>query len=329
MEIISLRTKMIIEKKVLIAAPVHPVLLDALSSLGYECVIREKITQESGFALISDCVGVITSTRLELNKELIDAAPNLQWIGRMGSGMEVIDLGYAGEKGIVCFGSPEGNCNAVAEHAVGMVLDLIRRIGWSQAELQHGIWKREENRGAELEGKTIGIVGYGHTGAAFAKKLTGFDMQILAYDKYAPQRIPPHIINCRDLEPILEEADIVSFHVPAQQDTVGYLNKGFISRMRKPFIVINTSRGNVADTTSLYEGLISGKINGACLDVFEEEPLFVIEKNNHLNRLFTAMSVLPNVIMTPHIAGYTHEALYKMSKILADKVSFHFNNRVI
>jgi len=320
---------MIIEKMVLIAAPVHPVLLDALSSLGYECVMHEKITQESGFALIGDCVGVITSTRLQLNKELIDAAPNLKWIGRMGSGMEVIDQGYAREKGIVCFASPEGNCNAVAEHALGMLLDLIRRIGWSQAELQHGIWKREENRGTELEGKTIAIIGYGHTGAAFARKLMGFDMRILAYDKYAPQRIPPHIINCQDLEPIFEEADIVSFHVPAQQDTVGYLNQDFIERMHKPFIVINTSRGNIADTIGLHDGLISGKIKGACLDVFEKEPLVIIEKKNYLNRLFAAMSVLPNVVMTPHIAGYTHESLYKMSKILADKVSFYLTDRVI
>ena len=315
------------EKKVLIAAPVHPVLLSALSSLGYGYVVHEKITQETGFELIGDCAGVITSTRLQLNKQLIDAAPRLKWIGRMGSGMEVIDLEYAREKGIACFGSPEGNCNAVAEHALGMLLDLIRRISWSYNEMQHGTWKREENRGTELEGKTIGIIGYGHTGAAFGRKLTGFDVRILAYDKYYPERIPAHFVNCPTLAPIFEEADVVSFHVPSQRDTIGYFNRDFIGQMKKPFILINTSRGNVADTASLYEGVLNGKITGACLDVFEKEPISIIDKNNHLNRLLAELSVLPNVVMTPHIAGYTHESLYKMSKILADKITFHLNGQ--
>ena len=157
------------EGKVLIAAPVHEALTGALTAAGYTCVMQENITQELAFRLIGDCAGVITSTRLQLDKALLDAAHELKWIGRMGSGMEVVDLAYAAEKGIACYGSPEGNCNAVGEHTLGMLLGLIRHIVWSQAEIKDGVWKREENRGTELEGKTIGIIGFGHTGRAFEK----------------------------------------------------------------------------------------------------------------------------------------------------------------
>lgn len=305
-------------KKALIAAPVHPVLLDGLAQAGYECIIHEKITQDAAFELIGDCEGVITSTRIQLDKALIDAAPNLRWIGRMGSGMEVIDLEYAMAKGIDCYGSPEGNCNAVGEHALGMLLSLIRRISWSNAEVKQGLWYREENRGIELEGKTIGIVGFGHTGRAFAKKLSGFDLRILAYDKYNQVQEPTDLVTSASIEQIFEEADIVSFHVPLQADTVHYFNREFISLMRKPFILINTSRGVVVDTEALYEGIMTGKIIGACLDVFEQEPITAMRKD--LQCLMNELLALPQVVVTPHIAGYTFEALYKMSKALLTKI---------
>jgi D-3-phosphoglycerate dehydrogenase len=305
-------------RKVLIAAPVHPVLTDGLNALGYSCVLHENISQEIAFRLINDCVGVITSTRLQLDKGLIDGAPQLKWIGRMGSGMEVIDLAYAAQKGIGCYSSPEGNCNAVGEHALGMLLGLMRRIPWSQAEMQAGKWLREENRGTELEGKTMAIIGVGHTGQAFAKKLQGFDMRIIAYDKYFPGAIPGHIVNCGSLSQVFEEADIVSFHVPLQADTVHYLDEAFIAQMRKPFIVINTSRGPVVDTVALKKGITTGKIIGACLDVFEQEPLTIM--NEEMRELIDELMCLPMVIVTPHIAGYTFEAVYKMSKTLLDKL---------
>jgi D-3-phosphoglycerate dehydrogenase len=303
--------------KVLIAAPVHLVLTDGLQAMGYEPVVRETINQQAAYGLIGECVGVITSTRLQLDKELLDAAPGLQWIGRMGSGMEVIDVPYATQKGIQCYGSPDGNCNAVAEHALGMLLSLIRRISWSHTEMKNGIWKRDENRGYELEGKTVGIIGYGHTGAAFARKLSGFDVRLMAYDKYHPENIPAHI-ECCDLAAIYQEADIVSFHVPLQQDTIGFFDNAFTEAMRKPFIFVNTSRGQVADTLALYDALKSGKVTGACLDVFEQEPVAKAERA--IKDALDAMIHLPNVITTPHIAGYTHEALYKMSRSLLEKI---------
>lgn len=303
--------------KVLIAAPVHAVLTDGLNVMGYELVVKETITQQLAYALIGECVGVITSTRLQLDRELLEAAPGLQWIGRMGSGMEVIDVPYATQKGIQCYGSPDGNCNAVAEHALGMLLALIRRISWSHTEMKNGIWKRDENRGYELEGKTVGIIGYGHTGAAFARKLLGFDVRLMAYDKYHPQNIPAHI-ECCDLAAIHREADIVSFHVPLQADTIRFFDSAFTEAMHKPFIFVNTSRGQVADTLALYDALKSGKVTGACLDVFEQEP--VAKAEGDVKKALEAMIHLPNVITTPHIAGYTHEALYKMSRSLLEKI---------
>ncbi len=304
--------------RVLIAAPVHRILTDGLTDLGYECVAHEQINQQMAFGLVTDCVGIITSTRLQLNKELINAAPLLQWIGRMGSGMEVVDVPYAQEKGIACYSSPEGNCNAVGEHALGMLLGLIRRIGWSQNEIVNGVWKRDENRGRELEGKTVGIIGYGHTGAAFAKKLMGFDVRIIAYDKYNPDGVPPHIERCITMDELLDEADIISFHVPLQEDTMHYCSARFIESMLKPFILINTSRGPVVDTLAVYEAVKQGKIMGVCLDVFEHEPLLAM--NDAELQALKGMLSMPNCVATPHIAGYTHEALYKMSKTLLIKI---------
>ncbi len=305
-------------RKVLIAAPVHEVLTDGLTAAGYTCVVQEKITQELAYRLMADCVGVVTSTRLQLDKALLDAAPGLEWIGRMGSGMEVVDVAYATQKGIKCYSSPEGNCNAVGEHALGMLLGLIRRIPWSQAEIKQGIWKRDENRGTELEGKTIGIIGFGHTGRAFAKKLQGFDIRILVYDKYDTGDIPAYVTNCAHIDELYAEADIISFHVPLQADTVHYFDAAFLDRMVKPFVLINTSRGPVVDTLALRVGMESGKVTGACLDVYEQEPIAAMSADT--GAAFAAIMNLPNVVLTPHIAGYTHEALYKMSKTLLEKI---------
>ncbi len=305
-------------QKVLIAAPVHSILIDGLKALGYQCLIHEDIKQESAFELIKDCEGVITSTRIQLNKELILAAPHLKWIGRMGSGLEVIDTDFATERGILYYSSPEGNCNAVGEHALGMLLSLIHKITWSHNELKNGIWEREKNRGIELEGRTIGIIGFGHTGKAFAKKLIGFDARILAYDKKEMENVPPNVIACTRLDAIFEEAEIVSFHVPLQKDTLYYFNSEFVSKMKHPFILLNTSRGKVVDLVAVYNGIEQGKITGACLDVFEEEPIKLLD--NERKALLEKMISYSNVIATSHIAGYTHEALYKMSKILLNKI---------
>ncbi len=305
-------------KKVLIAAPVHPVLTDSLQAAGYECLIYEKISQQQAFELVKDVAGIITSTRLQLDKNLINAAPKLQWIGRMGSGMEVIDVPYAESKGIKCFGSPDGNANAVAEHALGMLLSLNKRIIKSNNEVKQGLWLRDENRGTELEGKTIGLIGFGHTGRAFAKKLMGFDMQILAYDKYNRHDFPPYVMQCETLTPIFEQADIISFHVPLQADTTHYFDENFLQSVRKPFILVNTSRGVVINNEVLLRGMQEKLICGACIDVWEEEPLSAMSDTQRA--LLAQVANLPNAVLTPHIAGYSFEAVYKMSHILLQKI---------
>lgn len=304
-------------KKVLIAAPVHPILPTWLQANGFECITHEKIDQQAAMSLVGECVGIVTSTRLDINRQLIDAAPLLQWVGRMGSGMEIIDLAYAAGKGIACYSSPEGNCNAVAEHALGMLLALNKKIITSFAEVKEGIWLRDENRGVEIEGKTIGIIGFGHTGSAFARKLYGFDTRILVYDRYRKDIAPKYLEEC-ELDVIYREADIISFHVPLAKDTMHYFNHDFVARMQKPFVLINTSRGQVVDSNALYTGLLSGKITGACLDVYETEPISAMGEQQR--DFFDRMAAMKNVVITPHIAGYSAEALYKMSKALLDKI---------
>lgn len=310
---------MMTKGKVLIAAPVHEVLTGGLEAEGYELLLHEKITQEQGMELIKDCVGVITSTRLLLNNEMIDAAPALRFIGRMGSGMEVIDVPYAESKGIRCVGSPEGNCNAVAEHALGMLLSLNKRILKSHNEIKEGKWLRDENRGTELEGKTIGIIGYGHTGKAFAKLLRGFDVRILVYDKYKRIDTEDHFIICDSVDLIQQEADVLSLHVPFQEDTYHLIDRIFMEKMRKPFILINTSRGTVIDSREISTFLDNGGMKGLVLDVWEEEPL---EKMSvQYQKLLNDLIMRNNVLITAHIAGYSNEALFKMSVILLERIT--------
>lgn len=305
-------------KKVLIVAPVHDVLLNTLESLGYQLDFKIKISQEEAEAIAFEYEGIITSTRLQMDRAFIDKAPSLKWVGRMGSGMEIIDVDYANAKNILCFSSPEGNANAVAEQALGMLLSLQHKINSAFAEMQHGIWLRDENRGIELEGLTAGIIGYGHNGSAFAKKLCAMDVQVLALDKYKSGFATTSIKECQSIDEIYEAADIISFHLPLNDETRYYFNQDFLERMQKPFTLLNLSRGKVASQQTVYDGLKSGKILGAALDVWEIEP--VNKMQDAMKAQMKEMLSMPNFIGTPHIAGYTVQALYKMSYYLAEKI---------
>lgn len=304
--------------KVLIAAPIHDVLAQGLVAAGYNLVQQEQITQSEAMELMQDCVGVVTSTRLQLDAALIDAAPQLEFIARMGSGMEVIDVPYAQSKGIRCIGSPDGNANAVAEHALGMLLAFNKRIIPSNQDLQQGIWLREEHRGTELEGKTIGIIGYGHTGKALARLLSGFGMRILVYDKYVLPNAANHIEVCTSLVQLQQEVDILSLHVPYAADTYHMIDDEFLSKMTKSVLLMNTSRGTVIDNRCLLPMLQSGRLSGLLLDVWEEEPFEKMSIKN--KQIFNELVTLPNVLITPHIAGYSFEALYKMSARLLERI---------
>lgn len=304
--------------KVLIAAPVHTVLIAALEKAGYACMFALDITQEEALATVAQYEGIITSTRLHINKELLDQAHQLKFIGRMGSGMEIIDMPYAAQKGVVCVSSPEGNANAVAEHALGMLLGLSKQIVKSNKELHQGIWEREANRGFELEGKTIAIIGFGHTGSALAHKLSVFNMSILAYDTNQAISYPEYVKAQENMQHIYEVADIISYHVPASDGNRHLFNEQVVGNFQKPIVLMNTSRGNVVDPMAVVHGLKNGRISKACFDVWETEPLS--KMNEQQKQVFNALMANENVLFTPHIGGYSKEALFKMSLVIAKKL---------
>jgi D-3-phosphoglycerate dehydrogenase len=248
---------------------------------------------------------------------MIDKAQKLQWIGRLGSGMELIDVTYASEKNIQCVSSPEGNRNAVAEHALGMLLNTANYISRSQEEVRKGLWRREENRGTEISGKVIGIVGFGNTGSSFAKLLSSFDVSILAYDKYL-YGFGNAAVKEASLEQLCRYAEVISFHVPLTALTKHMANDEFFTSLKQRPYIINTSRGGVIETGSLIRAIRQDLVRGAALDVLENEKIGSLNREEQANLDF--LSAQDNVLITPHIAGYSHEAYYKMSRILLQKL---------
>lgn len=304
---------------VIITTSLHPIFTETLSDKGIQYSYQPGISPADLLPILKDATGLVVSTHIKVDSVLIDQAPNLKWIARLGSGMEHIDVVYATKKGISCYSSPEGNCNAVAELALGSLLSLLRNIHISQEQVKNSIWKREENRGTELGGKTIGIIGFGNTGSSFAKLLQSFGVTVLAYDKYK-QDVQSYGVIAADLATIERKADIISFHLPLTKETHHFADSAFFDGLKKKPIIINTSRGSVVNTTALIDALTHGKINGAVLDVLENENLNLFSEKEKAE--FDVLVHHPKVIITPHIAGYTHEANYKMSHILLEKIGF-------
>lgn len=315
-------------RKILFVDDTHPILKEELTAMGFTCDDFTGSGSDDCKQIIGDYFGAVIRSKITFDAAMLDAATQLRFIARVGAGMESIDVDYAQKLGIVCFNSPEGNRDALAEHAMGMLLSLLNNLNRANQEVRSGLWKREANRGIEIKGKTIGIIGYGNMGGAFAQRLKGFGCKVLAFDKYKTGFSDEFVTEC-DMEMIFAETDILSLHVPLTTETRYLVNEGYIQAFRKNIWLINTSRGPVVNTSALVEALKSGKMKGAALDVLEyEKTSFEAMDAGTFPEPLKQLITFENVILSPHIAGWTVESKYKLAKVLADKIKIHFSTQV-
>lgn len=293
-----------------------------MEQAGHSCDDLESFTTETLLSILTKYDGVIIRSRFRFDAELLGKLPHLKFIARVGAGMENIDVGFAESKGIVCFHAPEGNRNAVAEHAMGMLLAMLNHLCRANSEVKAGKWIREANRGEELEGKTIAIIGFGNTGSSLARKLKGFDVNILAFDPYVKDTANSDVRLC-SMQEIYDEADIVSLHIPLSEETRAMVNTKWLSGFKKPIRIINTSRGKCLVTADLMLAIEQGRVISAALDVLEFESLS-FEHFDLNEELLHKMKSDDRVLLSPHIAGWTKESNSKMAGILLEKILKRF-----
>lgn len=305
-------------KDVLITDYVHPVLLEGLHSLGFSTTYAPEMSREEMKKALNGYKGVVINTRCAIDEVTMTSSPSLAWIARLGSGLDIIDLEAAAEKGIAVVSAPEGNAQAVAEHAAGMLLALSNKLILADRSVREGMWLREQNRGWEINGKTIGIIGHGNNGGAFGKLWQGWGVRVLAYDKYLSNHGTANV-EAVDLEMILEQSDIISFHIPLTAETKGMVNTAFISKCKPGVILINTSRGKNINLEDVVEALKNGQLGGACLDVLAFEP--PSSGDEEFKKHFETLCLMENVVLSPHVAGWTVESKRKISEVLVKKIA--------
>lgn len=302
----------------------HPLLINQLEDLGFTNHENYSDSKEDIQKIIQEYDGFIIRSRFSINRDFIDSAKNLKFIGRVGAGLENIDCDYAQEKGITLIAAPEGNRNAVGEHSLAMLLSLFNKLNKADREVREGQWLREENRGLELDGKTVGLIGYGNMGKAFAKKLRGFDVQVFCYD--LKPNVGDNNAKQVSLEELQEKADVLSLHTPETDLTVGMVNQVFINAFKKDFWLINTARGKSVDTSALVSALKTGKILGAGLDVLEYEKASFenLFSDGNMPEAFQYLIQSENVLLSPHVAGWTIESKEKLAQTIVDKIKANF-----
>ncbi len=306
--------------KVVFLDSVHPILEERLTNEGFKCVDATKSDLESCHTLVQDAIGIVIRSRFPMHEVFLKYAQKLEFIARSGAGMENIDASYCNERNIQLFNAPEGNRNAVGEHALGMLLALLNKFIPGDKQVRQGIWDREGNRGEELDNKTVGIIGYGNNGSAFAKKLRGFECKVLVYDKYLPT-IADYFVTQVSLEQLYQEADVISFHIPQNEETRYWVNDAFFTALGKPIYLLNLSRGKIVDTQALLKAISTSQVKGAGLDVLEfEKASFENFSDSERLSIFQELIASDKVILTPHVGGWTKESYYKLSDVLADKI---------
>lgn len=302
-------------KKILIADHLHPAFKLEAEKLGFECDDMPLISREETLEILKDYSGIAIRTKFQVDKELIAAGTSLQFIARAGAGMDNVDEEYAHSKGIVCINAPEGNRDAVAEHVIGMLLSLLNSFRKADNEVRNGIWNREGNRGWEIKGRTLAIIGYGNTGQMLARKLSGFEVKVIAYDKYKTGFSDQYAEEV-SMEQVVKHADILSFHIPLTFETRQLFNEEYLFHFKKPIFLLNASRGEVVNTRAVLNGIRDGKIMGAGLDVLEVEKFPALSEQDWFKELIESQKV----ILSPHVAGWSHESYRRISEVLAKKL---------
>ncbi len=307
-------------KRILIVTDLHPIFMNKMEEIGVECTYRPGISKQETMEIISDFQGLVVRTQFPIDGELLKMATSLEFIGRAGAGLDNIDLDFTQDHKIICFNAPEGNRDAVAEHTLGLLLSLVNNLIKSDQEVRQGFWDREGNRGTEIMGKTMGIIGMGNTGTALSTKLQGFQMNLLGYDKYKEDFTQAWVKKV-SLEELFFDSDIISLHIPLTVETKGWVNESFFRNFRKPIILLNTSRGEIVNTAHLVNAMEKGLVIGAGLDVLESEKF----PETSYKTWFEDLIIQNKVILSPHVAGWTKESYFKISTVLAEKIRMHLS----